>query len=180
MITDPFRATIHLCSLCVLVSLTSWAFGATPDVTAISPDLITPKVVSGDPMPARRVFRTLPGYEESNVRHALYLPTDWIEGETYPVIAEFTGNDGTVASGRASQGYGISGGEGYIWVTLPFVSEDGRKDMDWWWGDPDRTADYAKAAVELVCEQWGRKSKGCHSYRLFSRCDRLQLHRIAR
>ncbi len=55
----------------------------------------------------------------------------------------------------AAQGYGISGGEGYIWVTLPFVSEDGLEDMDWWWGDPDRTADYAIAAVRSICEQWG-------------------------
>jgi acetyl esterase/lipase len=131
------------------------ASAASPDVTAIAPDLFTPPVVSGDPMPGKRVFHTLPGYEKSNVRHAIYLPTDWIKGNTYPVIAEFNGNNGTVAGGKAAQGYGISGGRGFIWITLPFVSEDGMEDMDWWWGDPDRTADYAKAAVELICKQFG-------------------------
>lgn len=145
----------HLGSLCVFVSLTICAFGATPDVTTISPDLITPQVTSGEPTPGKRVLQTLPGYENSNVRHAIYLPTDWVQGVTYPVIAEFTGNNGTVAGGKAAQGYGISGGRGFIWVTLPFVSEDGQVDMDWWWGDPDRTADYAKAAVESICAQWG-------------------------
>jgi hypothetical protein len=155
MISVPLRATKHLLSLCVFIGLTNWTDGSTPDVTNIAPDLITSPVVSGDPTPGKRVFQTLPGYENSTVRHALYLPTDWSKGETYPVIAEFTGNNGTVAGGKAAQGYGISGGEGYIWVTLPFVSEDGRKDMEWWWGDPDRTADYAKAAVESICAQWG-------------------------
>jgi hypothetical protein len=27
--------------------------------------------------------------------------------------------------------------------------------MDWWWGDPDLTAAYAKAAVTDICERWG-------------------------
>ena len=152
-------STKYLSPLCVFVGLTFWAAGSTPDVTTIAPDLVTPQVVSGDPIPGKRVFQTLPGYEKSTVRHALYLPTDWIKGETYPVIAEFTGNNGTVAGGKAAQGYGVSGGEGYIWITLPFVSEDGWKDMDWWWGDPDRTAGYAKAAVESVCKQWGGNPK---------------------
>ena len=116
----------HFCSLCVFIPLTNWAIAATPDVTTISPDLVTPQVTSGDPTPGKRVLQTLPGYENSNVRHAIYLPTDWISGVTYPVIAEFTGNNGTVAGGKAAQGYGISGGKGFIWVTLPFVGEDGQ------------------------------------------------------
>jgi hypothetical protein len=128
---------------------------ATPDVSSIQSDLITPKVITGDPRPGKRVFQSLPGYEVSNVRHALYLPTDWGKGKSYPVIAEYTGNNGTVAGGKAAQGYGISGGKAFIWVTLPFVSEDGITDMDWWWGDPDRTASYAVKAVESICENWG-------------------------
>jgi hypothetical protein len=139
---------------CAFIFLSVPAFSS-PDVTTITPDLFTPPVVIGDPMLGKRVLHTLPGYEKSMVRHALYLPTDWIKGQTYPVIAEFTGNGGTVAGGKAEQGYGISGGRGFLWITLPFVSADGMQDMDWWWGDPDRTADYAKAAVELVCKQFG-------------------------
>ena len=155
----PLGSTRYLIPLCVIVGLPLWAAGSTPDVTTIAPDLVNPQVVSGDPIAGKRVFQTLPGYENSTVHHALYLPTDWSNGKTYPVIAEFTGNNGTVAGGKAAQGYGISGGEGYIWITLPFVSEDGQKDMDWWWGDPDRTAGYAKAAVESACKQWGGNPK---------------------
>jgi hypothetical protein len=159
MVYGELGSRLRLIFLCAFLGPTNWVCGATPDVTTIPPDLVTPQVVSGDPTPGKRVSQALPGYEESKVRHALYLPTDWIDGETYPVIAEFTGNNGTVASGKAAQGYGISGGKGYVWVTLPFVSEDGREDMDWWWGDPDRTADYATAAVESVCQQWGGNPK---------------------
>lgn len=159
MIADLIRATRHLLSLCLLMGLPDWADGSPPDVTTIAPDLATPMVVSGDPTPGKRVFQTLPGYEQSPVRHAVYLPTDWIKGNSFPVIAEFNGNGGTVAGGKAAQGYGISGARGFIWVTLPFVSADGMEDMDWWWGDPDRTADYAKAAVESICAQWGGRAK---------------------
>ena len=134
------------CGLCAFLALAAGAQGSSLDVTRIPPDLVAPQVTRGNPAPGKRVLQALPGYETTKVRHALYLPTDWREGRSYPVIAEFTGNNGTVAGGKAAQGYGISGGEGYLWVTLPFVSEDGRQDMDWWWGDPDRTADYAKAA----------------------------------
>ncbi len=53
----------------------------------------------------------------------------------------------------------IGGGKGFIWVVLPFVSADQKTDMDWWWGDPDITADYAVAAIDSVCKQWGGDAK---------------------
>ena len=150
--TNPWA---HVLCLMVLTGLADFAKAQTLDVTTIPADLATPRVTQGEPKPGLRVLQALPGYESSTVRHALYLPTDWVKGRQYPVIAEFTGNGGTVAGGKAAQGYGISGGEGYLWVTLPYVSEDGQRDMDWWWGSPDRTADYAKAAIESICEEWG-------------------------
>jgi hypothetical protein len=147
--------SFHALCLMGLIGLSRIANAATPDVASIPADLITPPVTNGEPEPGKRVLQALSGFEDGKVRHALYLPTDWIKGRSYPVIAEFTGNGGTVAGGKAAQGYGISGGEGYLWVTLPYVSEDGQQDMDWWWGSPDRTADYAKAAIESICEEWG-------------------------
>jgi len=139
----------------LIIELLLVASASPPDVTKYPVDLHTPKVIQGEPEPGKRVLQALPAYEDSNVRHALYLPIDWIKDRTYPVIAEFTENGGTVAGGKATQGYGISEGEGYLWVTLPYVSEDGKQDMDWWWGSPDRTADYAQAAIESICETWG-------------------------
>jgi len=112
-------------------------------------------VTTGKPAPGKRVLQSLPQYEDSAVRHALYLPTDWKKGETYPVLVEYTGNNGTVKGGKACQGFGISGGKGFLWICLPYVSKDGKNDMDWWWGDPDLTAAYAKAAITDVCETWG-------------------------
>ena len=81
------------------------------DVLTIPPDLTVPKVTTGKPTPGKRVLQSLPQYEDSAVRHALYLPTDWEKGKTYPVLVEYTGNNGTVRGGRACQGYGISGGK---------------------------------------------------------------------
>jgi len=151
------RFPVIFMGMCAITSgvLASFA-GETPlDVSTVEPDLTNPAVEIGAPVPGKRVLRALPGYEDSEVRHALYLPTDWKRDQRFPVIAEFTGNNGTVAGGKAAQGYGISGGKGFIWVTLPFVSEDGQKDMDWWWGDPDRTADYTQAVIAEICETWG-------------------------
>lgn len=50
-------------------------------------------------MPGKRAFHTLPGYGKSTVRHAIYLPTDWIKAKSHRVIAEFNGNNSTVAGG---------------------------------------------------------------------------------
>jgi len=119
------------------------------------PDLTVPKVTTGEPAPGNRVLQALPAYKNSEVRHALYLPTDWEKGKTYPVIAEYAGNSMTVKMGVSEQGYGISGGKGFLWVCLPFVSKDGKKDERKWWGDPDKTAAYARAVIEDLCENWG-------------------------
>ncbi|MFM7181077.1 MAG: hypothetical protein ACKO2G_06395 [Verrucomicrobiales bacterium] len=159
MNTAALKGTIYLLFSCAVLVLTKSASGSPPDVMSIPADLVMPQVISGDPAPGKRVLQALPEYQMSAVRHALYLPTDWKKGNTYPVIAEFTGNGGTVAGGKAVQGYGISGGKEFIWVTLPFVSEDRQEDMDWWWGDADRTADYAMKAIESICTQWGGNPK---------------------
>lgn len=135
--------------------LMSSAYCDSPDVLTIPADLKVPDVTTGTAAPGKRVLQALPQYQDSGVRHTLYLPTDWEKGRTYPVLVEYTGNNGTVKGGKACQGYGISGGEGFLWVCLPYVSQDGMNDMDWWWGDPDLTAAYAKAAITAVCESWG-------------------------
>jgi predicted esterase len=38
---------------------------------------------------------------------------------------------------------------------LPYSSPDGKRDMDWWWGDVDATVAYAKQVVPAICRQWG-------------------------
>jgi hypothetical protein len=90
----------------------------------------------------------------SSVAYALYLPTDWVAGGRFPVMIEYRGNMANVRGGGAL-GYGLSGGAGFIWAVLPFVSEDHQTDLDQWWGDVEATVAYAKAAVPQICAQWG-------------------------
>ena len=63
-----------------------------PDIREVPQDLVTPSMTTGEPSPGRRVRQTAPGYEGTEVHHALYLPTDWRKGRRYPVIVEYAGN----------------------------------------------------------------------------------------
>lgn len=127
-------------------------------------DLTVPAVRSGDPQPGARVWQKNPGYEDGEVAHAMYLPTDWKQGGRYPVIFEYPGNgnyqnalgdrsDGGVEDCR--MGFGLSGGEGMIWVSLPFVDPKSRSHARIWWGDPDETARYCRQTVARVCSEYG-------------------------
>ncbi|NEW81065.1 MAG: hypothetical protein GZ094_01685 [Mariniphaga sp.] len=125
-----------------------------PDVLTILADLENPLIGNGDPAPGKPVFQYLETYTGTEVAHTLYLPTDWTPGGKYPVIVEYLGNGSRVMDNKGI-GYGLSGGKGFIWIVLPFVSTDHKKDMDWWWGDVEATVAYAKEAVPLICHKWG-------------------------
>lgn len=125
-----------------------------PDVLTIPADLENPVLADGKPAPGKAVLQSLPRYAGTKVAHAVYLPADWKSGKRYPVIIEYLGNSATVRDYRGI-GYGLTGGKSFIWVVLPFVSTDGKKDEAWWWGDVAATAAYAKEAVPAICKQWG-------------------------
>ena len=160
---------------------------ALPDITGIPPDLAVPPVHDLAPAAGRRVRQTTRGYESGDIHHLLYLPEDWEPGDRYPVIVEYTGNDyvsqqGDVCTGRvedASLGYGISGGRGFIWVSMPFVDTATGVNVLNWWGDVAATVDYCRQTVLDVCERYG----GDHSAVVlagFSRgaiaCNYIGLH----
>ena len=135
-----------------------------PDIRQVKPDLEVVPMTQGEPAPGKRVRRTLPEYRDANVYHALYLPTDWKTGESFPVIVEYAGNGpyrspfGDVCTGKVEDcnlGYGISGGSGYIWVCIPYVSKDGQQNQLQWWGDIAATVDYCKKVVPRICKQFG-------------------------
>jgi len=119
-----------------------------------SNDLTIPEVIDDVPTPGKRVLQSLPAYRNTSVRHSLFLPTDWVPNKKYPLIVEYAGNGRTVASGKPCLGYGISSGQNFIWLCLPFVSEDSQRDSETWWGDIDATVRYCKESVAAVCEQW--------------------------
>jgi len=143
------------------------AAGVWPDLsTAMAPDLEVPAVRTGAPAPGRRIVQTTAGWEGTAVHHALYLPSDWVPGHTYPVLVEYAGNggyknaygdssDGSVEGCRL--GYGISGGRGCIWLCLPFVEADagGKRNAVKWWGDVAETKRYCLAAVRDVTAHFG-------------------------
>ena len=135
-----------------------------PDIRSVPPDLAPPPMGEGEPGPGRRVRQVLPGSGGTHVYHALYLPTDWQPGRGYPVIVEYTGNGsycnefGDVCTGRvedSKMGYGISGGQGSLWLCLPFVDAAQKRNAAVWWGDVEATVDYCQRAVRLLCEEYG-------------------------
>ena len=135
-----------------------------PDIATVPQDLVTPAMTDGPPAPGKRVRAVAVEYEGTEVHHALYLPTDWERGKTYPVIVEYAGNGGyrnsfgDACTGKVDDcnlGYGMSGGRGFIWVCLPYVSIDRKCNQLQWWGDVAATVRYCTSVVPRVCEEYG-------------------------
>ncbi|WP_417397657.1 hypothetical protein [Gimesia chilikensis] len=152
-------------TLLILICSTLSVAAAEPvNLNGLPSDLTVPEVTRGTPAPGQRVWQTNQGFEKTEIAHALYLPPDWWPGKRYPVIMEYPGNGGyrnalnDVSRGRVQDcklGYGLSGGVGMIWVSLPFVDPKTGKHAVKWWGDPDATADYCKQTVARICREYG-------------------------
>jgi hypothetical protein len=136
-----------------------------PALYDISPDLVLPAVVHGEPGAGKRVRMTTAGWTETSVYHTLYLPKDWKPNGLLPVIVEYPGNGGykrnrDVAHGTVEDcglGYGLTAGNGVIWVCLPMIDiQDGLKqNCTLWWGDIEETKRYCIATVRDVCQRYG-------------------------
>lgn len=135
-----------------------------PDLSTVPPDLELPPLSDGAPGPGLRVRQTAPEWAHTAVHHVLYLPTDWRPGRRYPVIVEYAGNGpytnafGDVSTGAVEGsclGYGISGGNGYIWLCLPFVNAREGCNQAQWWGEVEATVDYCRRTVLRTCEAYG-------------------------
>ncbi|MGN6552638.1 MAG: hypothetical protein ACTHLW_02750 [Verrucomicrobiota bacterium] len=123
-------------------------------------DLETPAMTDAPPGPGLRVRQVAPEYNGTEVYHALYLPVDWKPGGNYPVIVEYTGNKFPVGGSTgevkdANLGYGISGGKGFIWVSMPYVEKGRRRNAIYWWGDRQATIDYCKTNLPRICKEFG-------------------------
>jgi hypothetical protein len=149
---------------------------------------LVPRMTADSPAPGRRVRRTLPRYDGTDVYHALYLPRDFREGAPHPVIVEYAGNGPYRAPGREAisgrvedtcLGYGIGAGDRFIWLSLPFVSVDLRRNQLTWWGDVERTVEYCLDAVGEACRSYGG-DEGAILLAGFSRgaiaCNYIGLH----
>lgn len=137
-----------------LISRVSFAY----DIESVPMDLVTPPATNDMPSPGKRVRQFNEGYAGSEVYHLLYLPTDWKKGKKYPVIVEYTGNKYKTSPGTvegSNLGYGISGGQGVVWVCMPFVDKKNKRNAAMWWGDVDATVAYCKSTVRRICEEYG-------------------------
>ncbi len=157
------------CCLAAL-ALNGASVGAAPkDIRTVRPDLAIPGLSEGAPAPGKRVRQTHPDHAQSPVYHVLYLPSNWKPGKKYPVIVEYNGNGGfksklgDVCTGKVEDsklGYGISKGEDFIWLCLPYLNGAGTANVTKWWGtkpsyNPESTVAYCKKTVPWICERYG-------------------------
>lgn len=140
------------------------------DISSVEPDLTLPPLSTSPILNAGKRFKeVLPTLNTTDIHHVVYLPTDWKPTGTYPVIVEYVGNGnyrnkyGDICTGKVTDGklgYGISGGEKFIWVCLPFINEEQTKNAITWWGNPPDynprpTVDYCKQVVPWICQRYG-------------------------
>lgn len=137
-----------------------------PDLSSVPADLEVPAVIEGVPAPGKRVRAIAPGFSGGAAYHALYLPVDWRREAKLPVFVEFPGNGGYTnrfgdrcdgTPDGCALGYGLSGGRGFIWLSLPFVGiTDGRPALAiHWWGDVEQTKRYCLAATDDAIGRFG-------------------------
>lgn len=123
-------------------------------------DLVTPQMTDEKPAAGKRVRQVATEYIGTDVYHALYLPLDWKPGKKYSVMVEYTGNKfaecGSTGEVKdANLGYGLTGGRGFIWVSMPYIETDHQRNAVTWWGDTQATIDYCKTNLPRICEQFG-------------------------
>jgi hypothetical protein len=140
-----------------------------PDIRTIAADLDMPVMLDGQPSAGLRVKQRLQIATNERVYHSLYLPRDWDASKRWPILVELAGNGGyrnqfgDECSGRpedACLGYGISAGEGFLWICCPCLNATGDDLALTWWGDapaydPDSTLQYLQAAIDDVCMNFG-------------------------
>jgi hypothetical protein len=134
------------------------------DIESVRPDLVTPSATDHAPAPGKRVRQINKNYAGTEVYHLLYLPTDWVKGKKYPVIVEYTGNKfakcgSTGKVEGANLGYGMSGGCGFIWVSMPYIQKGRKENAVTWWGDRQATIDYCKVNLPRICKEFGGDPK---------------------
>ena len=141
----------------------AWLWGGRDDSLAKPPpteDLVTPQMTNEAPAPGKRVRQVAPEFKGTQVYHSLYLPTNWQEGKTYPVLVEYTGNKAPFCGSTgevkgANLGYGLSGGEKFIWVSMPYIEKGKKESAVTWWGDRQATIDYCKVNLPRICKEFG-------------------------
>jgi len=181
------KLCFHLLLLAVVATVDA---AELPDLRTVPPDLQTPPMVTAAPGAGRRVKQTTPGWEQTQVYHALHLPVNWQPGRKFPVLVEYAGNGGysnkfgDISLGvpeGSNLGYGISGGSNFLWVCLPYVTvSNGQKFVATkWWGDVSETLRYCTNTLSLLADRFGGDTNAlilCGFSRGAIACNYLGLH----
>ncbi|MCX7005819.1 MAG: hypothetical protein NTY53_00940 [Kiritimatiellaeota bacterium] len=124
--------------------------------------VLVPDIERGAPAAGKRVYQKLPGWEQTAIEHVLTLPKEWKPGAKFPIIVEYTGNvfyhkwcHSTGFTEQGNMAYGLSRGETFILLNLPFISTDGRQEEPNGWGSIEKTEDYCLQALKFVSENYG-------------------------
>jgi hypothetical protein len=146
--------------LFVAISSLCYFFLSGKSTACVTADLVTPKMTEGHPAAGKCVRQVSPEYRQSKVYHSLYLPTDWVKGKTFPVLVEYTGNKFPPGKGSgevkdANLGYGLTGGKGFIWISMPYIQKGKKENTVTWWGDRLATIDYCKVNLPRICKEFG-------------------------
>ena len=123
--------------------------------------VLVPDIERGEPMAGKRVYQKLAGWENTSIEHVLTLPKEWKRGTKYPIIVEYTGNvfyhkwcHSTGLTDQGNMAYGLSRGETFILLNLPFISLDGQREEPNGWGSIEKTSDYCIEAVKFISEKF--------------------------
>jgi len=150
-----------------LILLVASAAMAQTNLNDVPADLVLPKVEDGPVRGGHRVRAATKGWEGTGVHHTIYIPEVMPAQGMLPVMVEYPGNGGyTNKLGDVSDGsvegcmlgYGLSGGKGFIWICLPFVTAD-KQNAPKWWGDVEETKRYCLATVKDLCATIGDEKR---------------------
>jgi hypothetical protein len=124
--------------------------------------VLVPYIERGEPMAGKRVYQKLPGWENTRIEHVLTLPKEWKHGAKFPIIVEYTGNvfyhkwcHSTGLTDQGNMAYGLSRGETFILLNLPFIATDGQREEPNGWGCIEKTEDYCIQALKFICAEYG-------------------------
>lgn len=141
-----------------------WGILPLDDIRSVPPDLALPPLTAELPAAGKRVKQTSPEYAGTQVYHTLYLPPEWTPGGKYPVIVEYGPNEfyppngDIITTGKvddASLAFGITGGTGYILISMPTIGGNPLANQLSWWGDIAASKDYCLKTIRHVCEDYG-------------------------
>ncbi len=139
---------VGLTTLLLIISLT----------LAYAQNLTVPEITDHGPKAGLRVRVVPEAYEGTDVYYSLYLPENYKQGNKYPVIVEYTGNEwkpsGSTGEVKdANLGFAIAKKLEAIWVVFPYIKDSIA--VTTWWGDEEATVAFALDNIRKVCSSFG-------------------------